>query len=622
MRKQARTTVSYRPLSEELEKLTGASSLSCAGQLAAAIGIGEQEKIIPSGELSEHATNSLPPSPPIETIQVAVKPAERSADRVAAGPQFKPTSLQVNLRSLYMAPPIRPLSLPPNNLVTLSSVAPASQPTNAMPIDNGTSGSGTASAGKLVGFAPPTAPSAFESSPSEPSIFSVVVPVQSGPGEPGNLENFGKANSANVANAGVISDKIKEMTARPDNHSRGMEKYIASGNANQSYALPDSYPTSGGGSGTGSTSGSSASGSIAGSSSNANAVTSTPGNWSIQPPAQSGGGTPSPITGQLLLPPSGGGYVGGKATFAVSASSGSSQVKITNVTWSVSDVKAYQSGSQVLPTATTPKKFEQSQYQPPAPDPNNNTLTSFNWGETPGVAKITATATITIGSYPSTTATATCSVPVDEPRVPWKINWDQNANVGLRTPPNGSESTYLGLGTGPGNNMPGMKWSYGPPSVGTLNVEQLVTASSFSITYASGTVTGPKNSSGASPSFPMIDGSKSAIPWYTANAASGTDSPGVQVAKDDGSYMNPHQTKATSASLNDSFDDYIMFNPAPGGGGIWVPVAKFSWTVNISATPSTSSNVTMTSPVYSNNPTDYHTFPPAYASIASDYQGF
>jgi hypothetical protein len=159
--------------------------------------------------------------------------------------------------------------------------------------------------------------------------------------------------------------------------------------------------------------------------------------------------------------------------------------------------------------------------------------------------------------------------------VPFQVPHKTATNLYTVRGPGGAQRLSFGTdGQTPATT--GIVWDASSTSIGQLGVVQTIIYDSYSQVIAGVTYRDmiKKNAAGAifayAP-FPLLDGSATdTTPWYTppSNPHLNGDTPSLDL------------TGVDSAAMALFCMDYVMYNP----GGCWVPVAKFTWHVNATAT--------------------------------------
>jgi hypothetical protein len=122
----------------------------------------------------------------------------------------------------------------------------------------------------------------------------------------------------------------------------------------------------------------------------------------------------------------------------------------------------------------------------------------------------------------------------------------------------------------------GVNWNYSLSSVpipGSIAMQQVVTVNNTAYTGSSPTPIGNPCNACADGGFPYASPTPSSVAW-TAN-----DAPGQQLS-------TTNTSSFTSAQLNYTFSDYLMYQPQNDnlGTSIWITLAMASWTFSTSAT--------------------------------------
>ncbi len=291
----------------------------------------------------------------------------------------------------------------------------------------------------------------------------------------------------------------------------------------------------------------------------------TPGKFTYLPP--SGGSIPETLN--ITYGSSGG--VGASANLSVSSTVGTP----TNISWQVTGATPQYSGNTF---STTPGALQWNHptYTPPpavAGSSYNKSITFF-WGEKPGADTVTVSASIKLtgGGSIQGTPTATAKITVASPTVFWVLDYEPNVRTSA------SLLTYSYYNSTTEMTTPGIKWAFSNYGSGSEAVEQLLTNAVWyeatdSTGHPAASWSGPASAQGTPAPFPLVDQSSGAtLPWYDSTPADGQDSPTMPLT----------EPNATYATMDEYFTDDVMYNP----GGIFVPVAQFSWEIEATATGS------------------------------------
>ncbi len=197
-----------------------------------------------------------------------------------------------------------------------------------------------------------------------------------------------------------------------------------------------------------------------------------------------------------------------------------------------------------------------------------------------GVNTLTLNATVTVLGKSAPIKACTLTVGISRPQLNYEIQW--RTGVSLYQQSSGYSYT-INFGTlSPMSKNQGINWSFDTPNaVGMLGVIQILTSGNYvyRTSWLGGTIystLGP----GTGATFPLLDAdSTDTNPWmanyYTGatvdNPVSAFDSPGTPTIPGSGWWF-----PATWAQMSLNMTDYVMFDD----GGMWVPLASFTWKVN------------------------------------------
>ncbi len=281
------------------------------------------------------------------------------------------------------------------------------------------------------------------------------------------------------------------------------------------------------------------------------------------------GGTTTTYKGPFFIKGNGNNMIGGKADFALP---GGAQ-QFSDITWSSSgDPKMYD--SQTIPDPSQDElKFVNPDYKI---SDQRTPAVSFNWGETPGIETLTATAHPWVDGHKDPKAEkATLQVHVGEPGLSGKVNYAKGASVGKRA--DGFRLIYrdpIRNPPAPTVFIPGTDWGLLKPQLsgsGTFLMVQTITSGTISVSNGQRTGSGFR---GAPPiftpaKFPLVDVRLiDQVPFYPPGTSDSPSCPLILFGK---------------STMDESFTDFIMFKPT-GQGSIWVPEGQFTWRINTSAT--------------------------------------
>ncbi len=580
MSKRRHAVPAFRPRMDQLEKLTGVSSLAIgavfslqgAGQITSPPA-SQGEPDAATGGISDGATPGTQPVVPIaETKLPAFQSLARNNVELISTKDKPATSAAASAPS-PAAGTIRPLAMAPSPQTNAMAV----QPMISLP-----TASGDAVGNGVTGVTPSAAQTAPVNPAGNGASAQANSAPQTAPMNPAGNGASTQANSApqtapmNPAGNGASAQANSAPQTAPmnpaGNGASAQANYVATGGGKSTAFAAEVAPNdSGGGSSGGGTDPQIRnSGTIAGTSTAATVYIA--GKFTFTPSSPSGGGG-SPIPETLNITASGGGtYVGSSASFGVTSSIGT----LTNISWKVTGATPAYTGNTFSNTPGA-MQWNHPAYTPPAAQAgsNANSSISFYWGEIPGADTVTVTANVVVPAGSGTiqgTPTATASVTVSSPSVFWVLDYEPS----VRT--TGQIFTYSYYNATSQMTTPGIKWAFSNYYAGTESVEQLMTGATLyeatdNSANPAASWSGPKNTQGQAAPFPLVDGSASAtLPWYDSTPQDGQDSPSMGLDK----------PNATYAKMNESFTDYVMYNP----GGIYVPVAKFSWQIQATATGS------------------------------------
>jgi hypothetical protein len=281
-----------------------------------------------------------------------------------------------------------------------------------------------------------------------------------------------------------------------------------------------------------------------------------------------------------VISPQGVNTIGGGASFVATVYSitGSSPV-LSAEAWSVTGATpAYAAGSQIVPvpTGTPPGTAFVNTALDTSSFDGKSTL-ALAWGELPGVNDVHLDATVTVNGKPTTIKQLTVAVAVNQPQLNFKIQYQTSAD--LYTGKSAYAIEY-------GSNYPGqlaatgINWNFSTPgTVGTLAVVQVLqsgTNYSYNTNWLGGTIYSNMGS-GTGATFPLLDNGGGSSPFYdyeTGNPTAESDSPDMGSIPWGGNSNG--LWPATWAHMSQIAKDYVMFN----NGGMWVPLASFTWQVN------------------------------------------
>jgi len=636
MRKRPRPSCSFQPKSDELEKLTGASTLTIGGLLATALDVVGQpatQSPIPRPVAPGDDTGSAAPRQPATTTRNVTTPKLRVASSPVAGvlltSQTDQAPSRTELPARPAALPIRPLSLAPGGQVTLPTAPPQPRATNAGSNGGGSANSPVMLAGPSFGGGAAAAPTT--------DTANVMVPAQDGFASPNGAAPIGvgasplsssapatpsaPAVAARIAAANSIAGSIKHLASGQPSHV--MNGYVATvGSARSTdssiYALSSSGASSGGGTGTGTTStapgasvattsASKTNGSSgqtgqetggtytipgAGCGTGGASMTPAAGNGTASTYAIPDAGCAMPYQGRIQIAYGGTNVIGGRASADVSGGGGT----LSDTTWSIS-------GTPVTYLSVTPPDPSKGQTQfvrtpfTPAKDVATGT---FYWGETPGVATITVNTTVTVDGKPAH-AEASMKIHVGDPG--WKgfIRWSLVA----KQVDGGDTLQYRA------SKDPGMNWAnFRPIQPGRFDVVQIINSGSASIVDGNSTRTGFVSAPPAyKPApFPLLDvNSPGTSAFYSGADGLFADSPSMPT------------TRTATSTMNLSFQDSVMYMPP---NGVWVPEGTFTWKVLFKSVPGTwtPTKTNTATPKFTPPKVDHSAWPSGWVDLAFLYR--
>lgn len=240
--------------------------------------------------------------------------------------------------------------------------------------------------------------------------------------------------------------------------------------------------------------------------------------------------------------------------------------------WSVSGT-TFQDWEPSPPASAPASANPNGSYYVDGPGPLNLPTAQWYWNEDKHPETVSCTVTVTPPTNLGTSFTITESNQVNV-EVPGWTAFGTGGLMQINSHAPGGLGYWLYAGPANFDALGGMDWKATVTSAdptlfgtGTVTLCQLITPN-MSRTIGSSTQYWSLNGQqGLDTDFPYGWGSQP--PTYEAN-----DSPGVHLTS---------LTNITAATVNDQFDDYLLYMP-PGANAHWVPLATFQWSTNGSAT--------------------------------------
>jgi len=602
MSQRRRPAYSFKPVADHLEKLAGASSLAIGEFACAALAIVEATNAInpsPSQDASVElagddsgriATSRPSPSPrPLEFLDLSVassrRPAAEAADSVSRAKPTKPSHTP-------SAGEIRPLALAPAARPNTPAVAP--------PIFQPMPPVAAVSAGG--GESPPSigmTPAAASSAHGGISRFDAVTLL---PGVPPAV--------AYSANGGISLPTAYVATGGPSRAASVDHPDLEGGGEVRSPFESNANLDSGSGSGTGTSSTSLTDASTA----TSGGPISTGSSYSISPTNASGGGS---ATGKIKINRAGSNLIGGGGGFSVIVEESIGPAPtLSDFHWEYSGSTPTYFGNPIPNpslghTGFGPRTPYNFAYQ------TTNSI-GFKWGEIPSKGEMKVTATVSVNTQmgiKTANVKATIAANVVEPQYTGKIRNNVKTHI----------YSFFGdavfqFGNPASIATDGIKWDLSTTSGGSIGVVQIINSAVFRRTI-NGNVCqsfvkrSPTGAITTAP-FPLLDvPSNATTPWYgglLANPNVIGDSPGFPVGE------------ASTATFKFNVTNYVMYNPDPAQGGIWVPQAKFDWNIDASATwvgHITGWVVTdVTPPKVSGHAINHTTWPPLWNDVQGNWR--
>ena len=571
--RNSKRPASYVPRADELEKLSGASSLALGELAGAAIGPAETSaelaqarpeavEVAGHGRVQEGNPDRVEPgaAPGLPgTVTIPDPSSGMDTPRFSTSP---PSSRDFATLELPKVSPIRPLTMPPP-VPSRAPITLTAPPTPSLPMSlgNAVGAGGVDSSSPAVGG--PT------SGPSAPGMAT---------GSPTYLAN----GSGGIApgNGFVSTGSAYRSISSPNPGDSGYHVDFSSGGGTSGLTGTDSSSSS-------PYTGSTTSSPFTGPSTSAAPTSSSQGSFSIAEsgPNPSGGGTipEAPVKGHIFVSGGGSYYIGQHADFSLGGDDdGDGDVTYTGTVWNETGSAVLYSGQTPNPlSAGTP--FTNTPYNPMAAE--GSRTASFYFGEKPGNETIQVTTNVWVGDKKASGVTAKMTVQVLDPS--WKgLIQDHDKGEVIQ-----GKLAY-GVATRDENGgisvTPGIDWSKitprKGPATGTFNTIQLINPGSKA--FATG-INVPGAPTGNATGFMHADTTKNPV-QYTPAPFPLVDvmfdgSPFTSIKDDTPQFpaFNPG-----SSTYNATFTVYFFYNPDPSPGqGIWVPEALFAWKFNATATP-------------------------------------
>jgi hypothetical protein len=399
--------------------------------------------------------------------------------------------------------------------------------------------------------------------------------------------NVGTGGGGGAPTTGHAAAGSAPVAARPGRRAGApMSRYVATGGGASATILPKvEFAVSGNAASSGTTISAGGSGvkttagSIAGSLYNAGTVSG--GTYSIAGTSPSGGGTLN--KGKVAVSPQGVNYIGGGANFVATVYSitGGSPTLSAEVWELTGPTPAYASGAQAPPnpSGTPPATAFVNTDLDTASFDGKQTM-NLAWGEQPGVNDLFLTGTVTVDGKKGSIKPLNLAIAVHRPQLNYKIQYQTSTSLFT-----GKSSYAIEYGSDfPGKlAATGINWNFStaPGIVGSLAVVQVLqsgTNYSYHTNWLGGTIYSTMGS-GTGAKFPLLDNAANATTVFyngnQGNPAQESDSPAMGDIPWGGNLLHG-LWPATWAQMSLSATDYVMFN----AGGMWVPLASFTWQVN------------------------------------------
>jgi len=592
MRKRPRPACSFKPKTDELEKLSPVSSL-VVGQLPAAahVAVDQPASAAPSpapadtvatrsGGVSSRPSALAMSLPDAGIVTASSQPPALQRDSPVSAPKPAPAG---TIRPLSLAPGERQVAPPPqaSSPAAVSGIVGA-----ASSIPHATGGIPAATGGTAtVGAVATPAPGGVDDPAPAPTV--AVGQLGGNAGAVGQETEHGAHRSGGGASARVGHAPTGRTGGLPLSHglvaTGGSHRGAAPSYAN-SYGMPGGTG-GGGGAGTGTGTGTgltgipsgtgTGTGTVAGTNTDAVSASGsslggshfTSGTFSIA----GTGSMPMPDRGPVKIQSSGYNLIGSPESLTVMASGGGGAT-ISNVKWSISGTPVMYSGQTVPNPSLGQNAFVNAPYDIST---QNGSSVGFYWGEKPGTANVTAVVTVK-DKNGSQDVMVKAEIPVADPG--WKGAVVDQKSLAVVNDPGGAVLSYSSPPKPGVAGKDGISWGTLQPSKGSgsFRIVQTIAGGTTTIKRDKppAVVTGFWNvDKSANPPkytaarFPLLDVPRDAgVPFYPGTA----DSP-----------ETPLSLTYNTFAIDESFNDSVMYKP---DAGIWVPEGTFAWAINGTAT--------------------------------------